>query len=79
MPSGRTAEGKEAAMLQQHLYVSEKLAEMELERAAHRAPRPVLQPKKRRVLGRPMAAVGRRMRRFGEALECWAAPSAVET
>jgi hypothetical protein len=64
-------------MLQQHLYVAEKLAEMELERAAHRAPRPLQQQQKRRVLRRPMAAVGRRMRRFGEALECWAAPSGV--
>jgi hypothetical protein len=66
-------------MLEQHLYVAEKLAEMELERAAHRAPRPALDARKRRMLGRPAAVVGRRMRRFGEALECWATPAAVET
>ena len=39
-------------MLQQHLYVAEKLVEMELERAAHRMPRPTLDAPKRRGLRR---------------------------
>ncbi len=53
-----------------HIYVSEKLRELEEERARREAGRPA--PKRRPVLLGPAAQrTGRALRRLGEGLEAW--------
>jgi hypothetical protein len=61
----------------QHLYVAEKLRELEQYARSHPHPGPP-PGRPRRVLRRPAALIGRRVRRLGEALEAWAAPSTPE-
>ena len=53
-----------------HIYVSEKLRELDEERARRKAGRPA--PNKRPVLLGPAARrTGRALRRIGEGLEAW--------
>jgi hypothetical protein len=61
-----------------HIYVSDKLRELEEERALRALQRP--QPKKRPVLGPAVRRAGRTLRRIGEGLEAWgSAPPARDT
>ncbi len=61
-----------------HIYVSEKLRELEEERAQRSLPRPPTN--KRPVLGPAVRRAGRTLRRIGEGLEAWgSAPPARET
>ena len=61
-----------------HIYVSEKLRELEEERALRALQRPP--PNKRPVLGPAVRRAGRTLRRIGEGLEGWgSAPPARET
>jgi len=60
-----------------HIYVADKMRELDQQRLAHI---PYAELKKPRshgppVLGRLAAVTGRSMRRFGEALELWATPA----
>jgi len=52
-------------------YVSEKLRELEAERAHRASPRPAPTP----MLGPLARAAGRALRRMGEGLESWANPA----
>ena len=58
-----------------HPYVSEKLRELEAERARRVSPRPQPTP----VLGPLARAAGRAFRRIGEGLESWANPAIPES
>ncbi len=61
-----------------HIYVSEKLRELEEKRALRALQRPP--PNKRPVLGPAAHRAGRALRRLGEGLEAWgSAPPARET
>ena len=56
-----------------HPYVSEKLRELEAERARRAPPRLPSTPKP--VLGPLARTAGRALRRMGEGLESWATPA----
>lgn len=61
-----------------HIYVSEKLRDLEEERALRALQRPPTN--KRPVLGPAARGAGRTLRRIGEGLEAWgSAPPARET
>ena len=66
-------------MLQQQLYVKEKLDEIEAARRRPALPEGAPEPPDRRrsrpVIGPVARAAGRRVRRLGEALESWATPA----
>jgi hypothetical protein len=57
-------------------YAREKIAQLDEELRAHLPPRLPAAPRRRRPLAPIAKAAGRRVRRFGEALESWAAPVA---
>ncbi|MBI2912594.1 MAG: hypothetical protein HYY03_01590 [Chloroflexi bacterium] len=59
-----------------HLYVNEKLRELERE-VARRTFRPQ-PPRRKPVVGPAVRAAGGALRRLGEGLESWAAPTAAD-
>jgi hypothetical protein len=60
-------------------YAHEKLRELEQKRLDLLSKRPRLEsPRRKPVFGPLAAAIGGRLRRFGEELECWANPPACE-
>jgi hypothetical protein len=56
-------------------YVTDKLRELDVERARHAPPRPAPRP----VLSPLARAAGRVLRRVGESLESWASPAMPES
>jgi hypothetical protein len=56
-------------------YAREKIAELEDDLRRHGQVLPPVERKPRRPLAPIAKATGRRMRRFGEALEAWGAPA----
>ena len=58
----------------QHIYVAEKLREIQMIQAAQRPPDGEPPRKAKPVIGPVARRAGRALRRFGEGLESWGAP-----
>ena len=57
-------------------YAREKIAQLDKELRSHHTAQLPVEPRRRRPLAPIAKAAGRRVRRFGEALESWATPAA---